>query len=152
MNIVILFIGLFLAIISFVALLLDKKGKKNNINDYNQTYADSKVNTNFIENQNGFKEILDNINLYDKNKNYTFDSEKKLSDSLELILNNINISTEDNNSREYEEKIKYESQSNISEKVIELSKSGLRAEEIAKILGKGVREIEIILKFQNKKN
>lgn len=149
MNITILLIGLLLVIVSATTILLNVK---SNISEHNSTYDDARINSFYVKKGNEFEKILDNVNTYDNNKDDIFNDEKKLSDSLNVIFNNIDLSHKDNNIIDYKEKIQDESQNKISKKIVELSKSGLRAEEIAKILGKGIREVEIILKFQNKKN
>ncbi|WP_352419629.1 hypothetical protein [Proteiniborus sp.] len=153
MNTIILIFGLFLVVISVITILLNNKSKNNNIGEYKLAYDHSKDNSLFTNNGSEFEEILDNINTYSNKNDDAINDEKKGLDSENLNLDKICVNySKDSYVTNFKEEISEDSQNSISKRIVELSNSGLRAEQIAKILGKGIREIEIILKFQHKKS
>lgn len=149
MNSFVFLLGLILIILSVSLILLNKRNGRSNIVEDNSFSDDNDIFSFHIENENEFEDILDNVNKNSGEKG-TINQAKKASGFTNIYLNDKDLIMS-NNFKNINVEKKEELKCDISEKIIELNDSGLSAEEIAKKLRRGIREIEIILKFQNKK-
>ncbi|NLK43006.1 MAG: hypothetical protein GX300_01265 [Tissierellia bacterium] len=139
-NYVIFIIGFILIGFSIIVIIKDLNKSEINIDEMNKIEENVKEYYKLTEEMiesfddlivSKIEEINTDTNFKKMNEN---DKEEK------VILNN-----EDNNKN-----MKVED--NIIEKILELKSIGLNIEEIAKMLNKGVREIEIIMKMHISKN
>lgn len=139
-NYVIFIIGFILIGFSIIVIIKDLNKSEINIDEMNKIEENVKEYYKLTEEMiesfddlivSKIEEINTDTNFKKMNEN---DKEEK------VILNN-----EDNNKN-----MKVED--NIIEKILELKSIGLNIEEIAKMLNKGVREIEIIMKMHILKN
>ncbi len=146
MNTIIFFIGLILIIVAIIIILYSRK------THVDEDYMTNDTNPVFRENEKGLKKILNDFNIHDNNNEFVFDDEENLPYLSNMTFENMNIETKDDNIINHKEEIEDDPKDNNFDRIIELSKSGLRAEEIAKILGRGIREVEITLKFYNRKS
>lgn len=148
MNTIILLIGLILIIVAIIIILLSRK---THVDEDYMTNDVNDISHVFKESEREFEKIINDFNVHDDNNEFVFNDEKKLPNLANMTLENMNIETKDDNDINYKEELEGEPQKNNYDRIIELSKSGLRTEEIAKIIGKGIREVEITLKLHNKK-
>ncbi|WIV10885.1 hypothetical protein [Proteiniborus sp. MB09-C3] len=147
MNTIIFFFGLLLIILSSIAIMYNKKSEKNIIKETVLSNYTAGISSYPEEKKARFDKILDAAN---DNKEAVFIDEKSFSDSFDKESSFADVNT--NNIIDYREEVKGDIQNYSFDKIIELSNSGLKAEEIAKITSKGIREVEIILRLQNKKS
>jgi len=174
MNTIILSFSLILIIFSFTFIILNNKKEKldeefdkidkGEIEDeYEDEFIDSKSSnyvdylnnsesSHSIESKEGanFSKVLDSTK--EKMEKQHLSDETPQINSLSDFSNNLTFNQKSKNIIDYKVDIKEKSQDYVINKIIELSNAGLKAEEIAKITEKGVREVEIILKLQNIKN
>lgn len=150
MNIIILFFGLILITVASMIILYNKREKITNIEEIDLANDINLVDSYPAKNKIHFKNILDNVN--NNNQEILTENQSPLLDSTNKELVLIDDSFVNKNISDYQEKTKDKIQNYSYERIIELSKSGLKTEEIAKITQKGIREVEIILKLQNKKS
>lgn len=154
MNTVILLIGLLL-IITTMIMILKIKDEKDSVNKDSLIINEMEETSFLADDKEEFENILGNIST-DENINDVYNkdvrsSEEKLTSSFNMNLSNISFNDEDNKIIFYNEEINNELQKNTIEEVVKLSKTGLKVEEIAKISGRGIREVDIILRLQKKK-
>lgn len=150
MNIIIFLSGLIFIVLTSIIILNDKRVNIANIKEEENLVDDiNMVNSHPVKRKIYFENILENINssqeILSENRSTLLDSSNK-----ELVLIDDNYDYKGIN--DHQEKAKDKIQNYTYERIIELSNSGLKPEEIAKITQKGIREVEIILKFQNKKS
>lgn len=150
MNIIILFFGLFFIVVASIIILLNNGVKTTSTEEEIGIIDDiNMVSSHPAKSKIYFENILNNIDnkqeTLSENQGPLLDTPNK-----ELILIDDNFNNIHN--IDHKEKVKDKAQIYSYESIIELSKSGLKIEEIAKITKKGIREVEIILKFQNKKS
>lgn len=152
MNIFILLLGLILIVISTIMIFTNNKRNIIGSEEIEMTNYISKVKSESVEYSNEFENVLNGVNHKLERELYD-DVDFSLSDK-ELIVGNDNDKFQDNEKYIYEsqEELKDNDPIKIYNKIIELRRSGLGVEEIAKITEKGIREVEIILKFHNKKS
>ncbi len=151
MNTFIFLLGLLLTVVTFIAIIFNKDRKATNIEEVNLTEDTNKFNSQSVENKIKFENVLDKINIL---------ATEEISEDIDSIsvTNCINKelireddNNENNNNNDTQEELINDVQSYRYDRIIELSNSGLSTEDIAKITQKGIREVEIILKFHNNK-
>ena len=156
MNIIILFLGLFFIVVASIIILLNNGVKITSTEEEIGIIDDiNMVSSHPAKSKIYFENILNNIDNIDNIDN----KQETLPENQGPLLNTPNkelVLIDDNfnniHNIDHKVKIKDKAQNYSYESIIELSKSGLKIEEIAKITNKGIREVEIILKFQNKKS
>lgn len=155
MNTVILLIGLLL-IITTMIMILKIKDEKDSVNKDSLIINEMEETSFLADDKEEFENILGNIstdeNISDVYNKDVRSSEEKLTSSFNMNLSNISFNDEDNKIIFYNEEINNELQKNTIEEIVKLSKTGLKVEEIAKISGRGIREVDIILRLQKKSN
>ncbi|EOC99735.1 DUF6115 domain-containing protein [Caldisalinibacter kiritimatiensis] len=152
-NIILFIIGVVCIIVTFILLIKEGYKETNMYQDILKKYEEIKLyNNNIINILDSLEEIADS--LTENNKDDTKISIKDLE-----IKNNSNKHNTGNKS-EFKKILNTELNStlknsktceknNIKDKILELKKSGYDNSEIAKKLGRGKREIDIILKMKD---
>ncbi|SCG83420.1 hypothetical protein DW1_1852 [Proteiniborus sp. DW1] len=150
MNAFILILGLLLIVIASIAIFSNDRKKAINLEEIELINDINETNSQPVEHTMNFEEMLNDINNI-MSEDLTESTNSSLvfnRKDLTFIKENSNISDNHDNPKEL---IENNSKDNY-DKIVELYKSGLRVEEIARITEKGIREVEIILKFHNKKS
>lgn len=181
MNTIILSFSLILIIFSFTFIILNNKKKEefdeeidkkvnkeidkidedeiedvkssnytNYINNNNFDMSNYNMDIKVSEGETNFSKVLDNTK--EKIEKQILKNEPQKLDSPNDTTDSLAFNQKSKNVIDYRIESGEKFQKNTINKIIELSNAGLKAEEIAKITEKGVREVEIILKLQNIKN
>ncbi|SDY84072.1 hypothetical protein SAMN05660462_01016 [Proteiniborus ethanoligenes] len=151
MNIILLLLGLILIVVTIWMISFNNKTQQNSMQNKSIDFEIKSEDSFFIDNEIEFEEVLNNISE-NENKNFDLISEEKSYINQEPIEYSKDINRTSSQLTTYAEDIKKDIRDDNIEKIIGLNKSGLKAEEIAKMLGKGIREVEIIIKLYSLKN
>lgn len=147
MNVFILLIGIILIITTSIIISFIKKNQLNySLNeetDFNLHSDDS----DFIDDKIEFKKVLHSVEEYGEN-NIDLNYGNNSIDATKEIIRDKDIIKASKKTENYGN-IDKEAQKDEIENIIELSQSGLKAVEIAQMLGKGIREVEVIIKLHN---
>lgn len=152
MNIFILLLGVLLVVLSSIAIFVNSKRKNLKLEEGNIANDINKVISESVEDKTEFETVLNDVN-----NQLEIDLNQDIDYRLISNQNNKNLIIANDKSNIQD---KYESQEEIIDndrdyvfnKIIELSRSGLKVEEIAKVTKKGIREVEIILKIHSNKS
>ena len=136
-------IGIICIIISLIILNRTTKNEKNIYEDMLSKYSDIKYYYEYLDNiLNDFNEIVnkgisrvESINISEPELTYNNGNEEMKNEYSNKDLATMITIEESNNDNE------------IMQKIIELKKQGMSEKEIAKLLNRGIREVEIIIKM-----
>lgn len=138
MNIILLIIGIFLIIIPIILITI-------NTNDSPRTNIRSEGNRLTVTTDIPLEDEIENMEIKEKKEfdvdfqNHYFKDSRANIKKIELYQDSYNMKKDDFESSEV----------NTTDEIIKMHGEGLSSNEIAKKLGKGVREIDIILKVNN---
>lgn len=136
-------IGIICIIISLIILNRTTKNEKNIYEDMLSKYSDIKYYYEYLDNiLNDFNEIVnkgisrvESLNISEPELTYNNGNEEMKNEYSNKDLATMITIEESNNNNE------------IMQKIIELKKQGMSEKEIAKLLNRGIREVEIIIKM-----
>jgi len=136
-------IGIICIIISLIILNRTTKNEKNIYEDMLSKYSDIKYYYEYLDNiLNDFNEIVnkgisrvESLNISEPELTYNNGNEEMKNEYSNKDLATMITIEESNNDNE------------IMQKIIELKKQGMSEKEIAKLLNRGIREVEIIIKM-----
>ncbi|MFA5523346.1 MAG: hypothetical protein WDA24_03210 [Tissierellales bacterium] len=149
MNIIIFLLGLFFIVVVSIIILIEKKDIMSTMEKEMDLAEDANiVSTEQVESKAYFENVLNNAS----NNHEVLENRIPLSSSSDKDFALMDANSNDSNFIVKQERVKDNSQNHTYERIIELHNSGLQPGEIAKITQKGIREVEIVLKFRNKTN
>lgn len=146
MNIVLLILGVFLIILSIILITINPS---NTYEDRSKIESEKEFNIPEMPVRESVEDKYDDDFVIDFQEDHFEKEILELKNVKDILIEDL---------EEFEEEYKFErsniqnNEENITDEIIKMHKEGLKSNEIAKKLDKGIREIEIILKVNNINN